>query len=149
MNTHLPRGPAFPVVAALLFAGLSVQMPHAGPPDLEIRDLGTFDGYISHGHAINDRGQVVGTAVIVPAQIGSPGELRSFLWEAGVMTDLDTGNLIAVDINNRGQILMQSPLWMPRGSNACFLRDGDPARGRPAFAPSWRSGGPHRQPPIQ
>ncbi len=126
MNSRFRRGPAFPVVAALLFAGLSVQMPHAVPPDLEIRDLGTFNGYESHGHAINDRGQVVGTAVIVPGQPGSsPGELRSFLWEAGVMTDLGTGDLIAVDINNHGQILMQSPLWRLRGSNACFLRDRD------------------------
>jgi len=125
MNSRFRRGPAIPVVLALLFAGLSVQTPYAGPPELEIRDLGTLDGYESHGHAINDRGQVVGRAVIKPAEIGSPGELRSFLWEAGVMTDLDTGNLIAVDINNRGQILMQSPRWLPSSPNACFLLDGD------------------------
>lgn len=125
MNRRLRKGLVLLIATGLLFAGLATRMPHAAPPELEIHDLGTFNGFTSVGNAINDRGQVVGTAVIIPGDIGTPGEIRSFLWEAGVMTDLGPGNLIAVDINNRGQILMQSRLETPRGSNACFLRDGD------------------------
>lgn len=119
MNSSHRKDLVVLVTAVLSLAGLSFQIPWAAPPELTIRDRGTFNGYESVGNAINDRGQVVGSALV------APDESRSFLWEAGVMTDLGPGNLIATDINNRGQILMQSRRNTPHDPNACFLRDGD------------------------
>lgn len=72
-----------------------------------IQDLGTLPGDVtSQANSINDRGQVVGTSC------NAAGSCRAFLWEDGVMTDLNTlvapgyaGILInAQDINNRGEI---------------------------------------------
>jgi probable HAF family extracellular repeat protein len=72
-------------------------------------DLGTLgpDDVSSYGEGINDLGQIVG------ASCDSNGNCRAFLWQDGVMTDLNT--LIPPDstlylseasgtINNRGQI---------------------------------------------
>jgi probable HAF family extracellular repeat protein len=47
-------------------------------------DLGTLGGASSEGLAINNRGEVVGTAQ------DASGAPRAFLWRAGVMTDLNT-----------------------------------------------------------
>jgi probable HAF family extracellular repeat protein len=71
-----------------------------------IQDLGTLPGDVrSEALGINDRGQVVGLS------IDANHNLRAFLWENGVMTDLNSlvpaGSpvlLYANDINNRGQI---------------------------------------------
>ena len=71
-----------------------------------IRDLGTLQGdTTSEAHGINDRGQVVGLSC------GANG-CRAFLWESGVMRDLNalkepsyTAHLeIAKDINDEGEI---------------------------------------------
>lgn len=73
----------------------------------EIRNLGTLPGDVtSEAHGINDRGQVVGVSC------DAAGNCRAFLWEDGVMKDLNTlvapgypGVLTtAQDINNRGEI---------------------------------------------
>ena len=72
-----------------------------------IQDLGTLPGdATSQANGINDRGQVVGTSCDMA------GSCRAFLWEDGVMTDLNTlvapgyaGILTtAQDINDRGEI---------------------------------------------
>jgi probable HAF family extracellular repeat protein len=72
-----------------------------------IRDLGTLPGdNYSEAHGINERGQVVGVSCD-PA-----GDCRAFLWQDGVMTDLNTlvapgytGTLTtAQDINDLGVI---------------------------------------------
>ena len=110
-RAHLRPSIAF----MLLLSGPAVPAAWAGPPTLTIHDLGTFHGAPTFGNAINDRGQIVGTAF-------ADGGLRSFLWESGAMTDI--GSSIAVDINNRGQILLQSILPTPFDSNSCYLRDG-------------------------
>jgi probable HAF family extracellular repeat protein len=64
-------------------------------------DLGTLGGMHSFAHGINTRGQVVGMSY------SAAGEEHAFLWENGVMRDLDTpGNhSTAHDINERGQVV--------------------------------------------
>jgi probable HAF family extracellular repeat protein len=71
-----------------------------------IQDLKTVDGdSISYAYAINERGQVVGQS------LGGPYGTRAFIWENGVMTDLNClmppGSrylLYANDINDSGRI---------------------------------------------
>ena len=72
-----------------------------------IQDLGTLPGDVtSQANGMNDRGQVVGVSC------DAAGSCRAFLWEDGVMTDLNTlvapgytGILTtAQDINDRGEI---------------------------------------------
>jgi probable HAF family extracellular repeat protein len=73
----------------------------------KMRDLGTLSGDVaSVSISINDAGSVVG------ASLGASGNPRAFLWEKGVMTDLNTliaGSsplylLTACSINSRGEI---------------------------------------------
>jgi len=72
-----------------------------------IQDLGTLPGDVtSEAHGINERGQVVGVSC------DAAGNCRAFLWEDGVMTDLNTlvapgytGIITtAQDINAQGEI---------------------------------------------
>lgn len=76
-------------------------------PGTQVCHLGTLKGHASsQASGVNDRGQVVGTSC--PAA----GPCRAFLWERGVMRDLNelkahdfAGHLEnAQDINERGQI---------------------------------------------
>jgi probable HAF family extracellular repeat protein len=75
-------------------------------PGTSLCDLGTLEeGGTAEAWGVNERGQVVGTACS-PA-----GYCRAFLWEYGVMKDLETMKgtyphrlLNAMDINSLGQI---------------------------------------------
>jgi probable HAF family extracellular repeat protein len=76
--------------------------------DTGIRDLGTLPGDVySLAFGINDRGQVVGQSY--SANFATS---RAFIWQGGVMTDLNTlipsnsplSLLYANDINDRGEI---------------------------------------------
>ena len=74
----------------------------------KMQDLGTLDGdVVSGGIGINDKGQVVGPS------FDADGNPRAYLWQNGVMTDLNTlipaGSplflLFAESINSRGEIV--------------------------------------------
>jgi probable HAF family extracellular repeat protein len=79
-------------------------------PGTMICDLGTLDGHATaQAAAVNDRGQIVGTSC--PAS-GASTLCSAFLWERGVMTDLNTRKGSGFsdhlehgqDINESGQI---------------------------------------------
>ena len=65
---------------------------------------------------INNRGQVIGETTTVA------GDVRPFLWQDGVMTDLSPETPFteanAVDINDRGEIVgrvgFRPVVWVPR-----------------------------------
>jgi probable HAF family extracellular repeat protein len=75
--------------------------------DGEMVDLGTLGGRRREAHALNNRGQVVGWAET------DTGVRHAFIWQAGVMTDLnallpnDSGWVLesASDINDAGQVV--------------------------------------------
>jgi probable HAF family extracellular repeat protein len=76
-----------------------------------LQDLGDFDGVFSHGYAINNHDQVVGTAGRFSSD-ELPGDIyprRAFLYENGVLQDLgsllNNGSSIAYDINDAGLIV--------------------------------------------
>lgn len=119
MNRRLRTPVDLRIAVALLLAGLSTAASWAAPRALAIRDLGAFDGMDSVGFSLNDRGQIVGVALV------GPEEVRSFLWNAGTMIDLGPGNLVAFDINDRGQILLQQFHGRIDEPTSCFLRDGE------------------------
>lgn len=91
--------------------------------DHQIHDLGTLPGdNMSEATGINDKGQIVG--VSYPSS-------HAFLWQNGVMTDLNTlipsnSTLLLIstgDINDRGEITGQ----------ACVVSDGACTSEMPAF----------------
>jgi len=105
-------------MAILLFlgsAGVALTAPRPPRRSLAVQDLGMLDGTSTQGTAINDLGQIVGVALA--------GNLwSSFLWESGAMSDVGPG--LPVDINNQGQILLQTQVGNPEDMNACFLLQG-------------------------
>jgi len=85
-----------------------------------LQELTTLEGgdYNSDARAVNDLGQIVGSS---DTWVGSEKTYRAFLYENGVMTNLETlvtnmGTwklLVAEDINNNGQIVG----WGMKGSD--------------------------------
>jgi probable HAF family extracellular repeat protein len=75
-------------------------------------DLGTLDGCCSRATGINAKGQVVGESEVPFRDDGGPGEDRgthAFLWEDGVMTDLNVGDFNgASGINNSGTVVFSA-----------------------------------------
>lgn len=104
----------------LSFGWLSAQAQNMS---YSITDLGTLGGAMSTACSINDRGQVTGKSTT------TVGQLHSFLWQDGAMTDLGTLPQLAFSearsINNRGQVAGDSSaaggppfhaaLWENRG----------------------------------
>lgn len=66
-------------------------------------ELGSLGGPTSCAYAINNRGQVVGSAEIATGS----DRRRAFLWQKGVISDLQAGGFIAwaTAINARGQVV--------------------------------------------
>lgn len=94
-----------------------------------LQDLGDFDGVFSHGYAINNHDQVVGTAGrFSSAEL--PGDIyprRAFLYKNGVLQDLgslvNNGSSIAYDINDAGLIVGVSAT-VGENIDAAFLYKG-------------------------
>lgn len=83
-----------------------------------VTDLGTLGGSFSRANAINNLGQIVGGSYNAKPDPTTPGtnEVRAFLWNRGVLTDLGTfggadadqfgGNVTgATGINDEGQVV--------------------------------------------
>jgi probable HAF family extracellular repeat protein len=84
--------------------------------DETITDLGTLGGPSSVAYALNEVGQVVGSADL------PSGSTRAFLWHQGVMQDLGTlgGDYsVAYDVNESGQVVGTSAL--ASGARHAFL----------------------------
>jgi probable HAF family extracellular repeat protein len=89
----------FGVIFAVLLLGLFI--PISLWADSSITDLGTF-GSDTYAYGINDSGQVVGDSYT------SDDSDHAFIWQNGVMTDLDTlggGYSYANGINSSGQVV--------------------------------------------
>ena len=120
MASSRPEGPVprrLAIVMAVVFLSAGAALSEPRPPrrTLAVRDLGSFDGADTLGVALNETGQIVGIAVTGSAT-------SSFLWESGSMSDIGPGT--PVDINNRGQILLQTPVGNPDDPSPCYVLDG-------------------------
>ena len=113
---------------------------HASVAGYETLDLGTFGGVSAAPADINDRGQVVGVARAIGAQVGDDygrhGFDHAFLWDNGVLRDLGTlsgdRGSEARKINNDG-IIAGSSWWADYATSAGTVwANGDAVRLQPA-----------------
>ena len=94
------------------------------PDTRQMRDLGTLGGTSSRALAINDSGQVVGSADLPKPDGGAFTPTHAFLWEDGVMHDIGSPGFpssVAHDINNQGVIVGE---YLSSTSNNFDLRAG-------------------------
>jgi probable HAF family extracellular repeat protein len=101
LRTRLSIGCAFVVVGLMLLAGSA----GAGAPAYTITDLGDFGRFTNEATAINDNGQVAGTAYVTQLS------RHAFLWQGGELIDLGTlggSNSMALAINDAGHVIGSS-----------------------------------------
>src|SRR5262249_18014296 len=84
----------------------------------KMNDLGTFGGSNSEARALNNKGQVVGRAVVTD----TPFVRHAFLWEKGHMTDLHTVAACTRSTVNS----INSASQMVGGLGACTDNSDDP-----------------------
>lgn len=81
-------------------------------PSYLITDLGTLGGKTCFPEAMNDAGQVVGASDTPNSYKEGAPLHHAFLWQNATMTDLgslpDFPNSLACDINNKGQVLVNT-----------------------------------------
>lgn len=73
--------------------------------DGRMTDLGTLGGVESYAHAINGRGEVVGSSRV---RVGDPNRYHAFFWRDGKMIDLGTlggATSSAEAVNDRDQVV--------------------------------------------
>ena len=107
-----------------------------------VRDLGHLAGgdYVSP-YAINDQGQIVGTATDVTPSDANP-YWRAVVSENGgwvnIAPDHPHWALTATDINNKGQVVGGNPNGMWEGQAFLYESGGSSPWARWADAPAWR-----------
>lgn len=87
----------------------------------KMTNLGTLGGNertFSFSRALNNHGQIVGSSVT------DTGERHAFLWQKGVISDMGIqgDSSEAEDINNKGQVVINSTTAIP-GENHAYLWD--------------------------
>lgn len=100
-------------------------------PFFVITDLGTLGGGSSHAEAINDKGQVVGySPLTMNQQINKDTIIHGFIWQKGKLTDIGSlsnfPNSYACDINNKGQVLVNTSESFEPFNNTFLSVGGDP-----------------------
>jgi probable HAF family extracellular repeat protein len=114
---HRSRGKRPPSTRRLLVEALEDRLC----PSYATIDLGTLGGAFSEARAVNESGQVVGSAST------AAGDQHAFLWQNGTMTDLGTlggPKSFANDINDAGQIVGGSWLSSTPLSHAVLWQNG-------------------------
>lgn len=88
-----------------------------------LTDLGTLGGDNGEAFWINDGGEIVGRADLPGSQVH-----HAFLWKNGRMIDLGTAPgqtcSTAIDINSRGQIIIDTGICLVGGGPPSLWEDG-------------------------
>lgn len=128
MRSRLLLAAAAPLamVAATAWPGSTAEASAPGlPAHYHLVNLGGLSpGATGAAMAINDRGEVVGYSTSMS------GYTHPFLWRHGVMTDLgalEPGSVeygVAIDINNRGEVIGSGDVYGGTAMHAFLWRDG-------------------------
>lgn len=101
------------------FTGEIWKQQAAAPQRYEVRELGMLGGTKTQANGMNDKGQIVGRAM-VPS-----GDWHAFLWENGSLKDLNLGRTYSesLSINNNGVIVGYAADTFSGGNLDAFIWD--------------------------